>query len=156
MRREFEYRRHGPAALFAALNVHHGTVAGWVTDSTRADNFVAFLTDLVAQTPTAMQLHCIVDNLSAHCTPAIEAFLDDHPHVFLHAPHPRFLAQPGRAVFSIMQRRLLRHGEFDSVDHSPPHHRIINAYNRRAQPFRWTYDARPLKAAYVTLTHRVP
>ncbi len=57
VRREFEYRRHGTAALFAALNVHDGTVAGWVTDSTRAANFVAFLSDLVAQTPAGVQLH---------------------------------------------------------------------------------------------------
>ena len=39
-RREFEYRRHGTAVLFAGLDVHDGTVAGWVTDSTRSDNFV--------------------------------------------------------------------------------------------------------------------
>jgi len=49
VRREFEYRRNGTAKLFAALNVHDGTVAGWVTDSARAENFVAFLTDLVAR-----------------------------------------------------------------------------------------------------------
>lgn len=50
--------------------------------------------------------------------------------------------------FSIMERRLIRNGEFDSVDHLAD--RIIdfiNAYNRAARPFRWTYDARPLKVA---------
>jgi transposase len=104
--------------LFAALNVHDGTVAGWVTDSTRAENFVAFLTDLVAQTPSGMQLHCIVDNLSAHGTPAVEAFLDDHPQVFLHRTptHASWLNQV-ELWFSIMERRLIRNGEFNSVDH---------------------------------------
>jgi len=68
-RREFEYRRHGTAVLFAALDVHAGDVAGWVTDSTRAENFVAFLRDLVDATPDGLELHCIVDNLSAHSTP---------------------------------------------------------------------------------------
>ena len=63
VRREFEYRRHGTAVLFAALNVHEGGVAGWVTDSTRSENFVGFLGDLVAQTPAGLDLHCIVDNL---------------------------------------------------------------------------------------------
>jgi len=42
-RREFEYRRHGTGVLFAALNVHEGDVAGWVTDSTRSESFVEFL-----------------------------------------------------------------------------------------------------------------
>lgn len=50
-RREFGYRRHGTAVLFAGLKVHEGTVAGWVTDSTGSENFVEFLADLVAQTP---------------------------------------------------------------------------------------------------------
>lgn len=50
--------------------------------------------------------------------------------------------------FSILERRLLRRGEFDSVDQLAQ--RIIafiNDYNRRAAPFRWTYDGRPLMAA---------
>lgn len=67
-RREFEYRRNGTAVLFAGLNVHEGDVAAWVTDSTRSENFVEFLADLDAQTPVGMELHCVVDNLSAHFT----------------------------------------------------------------------------------------
>ncbi len=47
VRREFEYKRNGTAVLFAALDVHDGGVAGWVTDSTKSENFVAFLADLV-------------------------------------------------------------------------------------------------------------
>jgi transposase len=34
-RREFEYKRNGTAVLFAALDVHDGGIAGWVTDSTK-------------------------------------------------------------------------------------------------------------------------
>jgi len=148
-RREFEYRRHGTAVLFAGLNVHEGSVAGWVTDSTRSDNFVDFLGDLVAQTPAGLDLHCIVDNLSAHSTPKVTAFLDEHRHVYLHhtPTHASWLNQI-ELFFSILERRLLRRGEFDSVDNLAE--RIIafiNDYNRRAAPFRWTYDGRPLMAA---------
>jgi transposase len=149
VRREFEYRRHGTAVLFAGLNVHDGDVAAWVTDSTRTDNFVAFLADLDDQTPAGLELHCIVDNLSAHFTPAVETFLDDRPHIFLHntPTHASWLNQV-ELFFSILERRMLRHGEFDSVDDLAT--RIItfiNDYNRRARPFRWTYDGRPLKVA---------
>lgn len=148
-RQEFEYRRHGTAVLFAGLNVHDGTVTGWVTDSSRSENFVEFLGDLVAQTPKGLELHCIVDNLSAHGTPGVEAFLDKHRHVFLHntPTHASWLNQV-ELFFSIMQRRLLRYGEFNSVDDLAD--RIIafiNDYNRRAKPFRWTYDGRPLRVA---------
>ena len=149
VRQEFEYRRHGTAVLFAGLKVHEGTVAGWVTDSTRSDNFVEFLADLVAQTPPGLDLHCIVDNLSAHTTAKVDAFLAANPHVHLHftPTHASWLNQV-ELFFSILERRLLRRGEFDSVDHLAE--RIIafiKDYNRRAAPFRWTYDGRPLMAA---------
>jgi transposase len=149
VRREFEYRRHGTAVLFAALNVHEGDVAGWVTDSTRSENFVEFLTDLVAHTPPGLDLHCIVDNLKTHSTELVETFLARHPHVHLHftPTHASWLNQV-ELFFSILQRRLLKRGEFDSVDDLAD--RIIafiKDYNRRAAPFRWTYDGRPLKVA---------
>src|SRR5215211_624447 len=111
VRREFEYRRHGTAVLFAALNVHEGEVAGWVTDSTRSENFVEFLGDLVAQTPAGLDLHCIVDNLKTHSTELVEQFLHQHPHVHLHftPTHASWLNQV-ELFFSILQRRLLRRG----------------------------------------------
>ena len=149
VRREFEYRRHGTAVLFAALDVHHGDVAGWVTDSSRTDNFVAFFDDLDRQTPTGMQLHCIVDNFAAHFTATVEAFLEDRPHIFLHRTptHASWLNQV-ELFFAILQRRLLRYGEFHSVDDLADRViAFINDYNRRAKPFRWTYDGRPLKVA---------
>jgi transposase len=88
-RREFEYRCNGTAVLFAGLNVHEGGVAGWVTDFTRSENFVDFLVDLVNQTPEGLELHCIVDNLSAH-GPLIA------DNVFLHRTptHAGWLNQP--------------------------------------------------------------
>jgi len=148
-RRDYGYKRHGTVVLFAALDVHEGDVMGWVTDSTRSENFVAFLEDLVTYTPKGLELHCIVDNLSAHGTPHVEAFLDKHRNVFLHntPTHASWLNQV-ELFFSIIERRLLRHGEFTSRDELAD--RIITFikdYNRRAQPFRWTYDGRPLKIA---------
>jgi transposase len=148
-RREFEYRRHGTAVLFAALDVHDGGVPGWVTDSTRSENFVSFLGDLIAQTPAGLDLHCIVDNFKAHDTELVHDFLADHPHVHLHftPTHASWLNQI-ELFFSILERRLLRRGEFDSLDHLAERViAFIKDYNRRATPFRWTYDGRPLVAA---------
>ena len=50
--------------------------------------------------------------------------------------------------FSIIQRRLLRRGEFTSRAHLAG--KILEftcAYDDKARPFRWSYDGRPLKAA---------
>ena len=147
-RQDHGYVRHGTAVLFAGLDVHDGQVAGWVTDSTRSDNFVAFLGDLVGQTPAGLDLHCIVDNLSAHSTAKVHAFLADNPHVQLHytPTHASWLNQV-ELFFSILQRRLIRNGEFDSVEELADRIiEFIKAYNRKAKPFRWTYDGRPLAA----------
>jgi transposase len=148
-RREFEYERNGTVVLFAGLNVHEGHVAGWVTDSTCSDNFVTFLWDLIDQTPDGLDLHCIVDNLSAHQTDQVAELLEYNPRVHLHftPTHASWLNQV-ELFFSILERRLLRRGEFASVDELTA--RIIGFikdYNRRATPFRWTYEGRPLKAA---------
>jgi hypothetical protein len=83
-RREFEFERNGTVVLFAGLNVHEDDVAGWVTDSTCSDNFVTFLWDLIDQTPDGMDLHCIVDNLSAHGTDQVAELLEHNPRVHLH------------------------------------------------------------------------
>jgi transposase len=148
-RREFEYERNGTVVLFAGLDVHDGGVAGWVTDSTCSDNFVTFLWDLIDQTPAHLDLHCIVDNLQAHQTGKVAILLEHNPRVHLHftPTHASWLNQV-ELFFSILERRLLRRGEFTSVDDLG--RRIIafiKDYNRRAAPFRWTYEGRPLKVA---------
>ncbi|MGH9205947.1 MAG: IS630 family transposase [Acidimicrobiales bacterium] len=149
VRREFEYKRNGTAVLFAALDVHEGGIAGWVTDSTKSENFVDFLADLVRQTPDGLDLHCIADNLSAHKTGGVATFLEENPHVHIHytPTHASWLNQV-ELFFSILERRLLRRGEFASVEELAD--RIISFikdYNKRAAPFRWTYDGRPLRVA---------
>jgi transposase len=148
-RREFEYERNGTAVLYAALNVHQGDVYGWVTDSCDSINFITFLWDLIDQTPADMELHCIVDNLSAHLTEKTDILLEHNPRVHLHftPTHASWLNQV-ELFFSILERRLLRRGEFSSLDQLT--RRVIafiNDYNRRAAPFRWTYQGRPLMAA---------
>jgi transposase len=148
-RREFEYERNGTVVLFAGLNVHEGNVAAWATDSTCSDNFVTFLWDLMDQTPDELDLHCIVDNLSAHQTDQVAELLEYNPRVHLHftPTHASWLNQV-ELFFSILERRLLRRGEFASADELTS--RIIafiKDYNRRAAPFRWTYAGRPLKVA---------
>jgi transposase len=60
-----------------------------------------------------------VDNLSAHGTAGVAEFLDkpEHHHVFLHRTptHASWLNQV-ELFFSILQRRLIRYGQFDFRD----------------------------------------
>ncbi len=99
VRRDYGYTRHGTQALFAGMDVRTGEVAGWMTDSTRSENFIEFLAELVSLTPKHLLLHCIADNLSAHLTTQVDEFLAS------------WLNQV-ELFFSILERRLLKHGEF--------------------------------------------
>ena len=139
-----------PRVLFAGLDVHEGTVAGWVTDSTRSENFVEFLGDLVAQTPAGLDLHCIVDNLSTHSTDKVARRSSPSTPTCTCTSPPPMPAGSTRSSSSSpsWNAGCLRRGEFDSVDHLAERViAFIKDYNRKAAPFRWTYDGRPLMAA---------
>jgi transposase len=75
--------------------------------------------------------------------------LAEDPQLYLHftPTHASWLNQV-ELFFLILERRLLRRGEFDSLEHLAQRViAFIKDYNRRAAPFRWTYDGRPLQAA---------
>jgi hypothetical protein len=60
-------------------------------------------------------------------------------------PQARLVAQPGRGFFSILARRLLRHGAFsDPEDLAAQMLAFVEHYNLTAQPFNWTYTGKVL------------
>src|SRR5271167_1126841 len=83
-RHGFEYYRHGTLSLYAAFNTKSGKVLGKAVSRHTSAEFVAFLTDLVANQPRGKEIHIICDNLSAHKTQAVRDFLADHSNVQIH------------------------------------------------------------------------
>jgi transposase len=141
--------RHGTAILLAALDVHGGQILS-ATDLDRntAANFIAFLDDLDTRVPTDLEVHLVLDNGSSHIANATRWWFVDHPRFHAHSTptHASWLNQV-ELFFSILARRLLKRGEFASVeDLVAKVMAFIADYNRTAKPFRWTYDGRPLKA----------
>lgn len=151
-RREFEYRRHGTASLFAALDVHTGQVIGQPTERNRAVDFIGFLEHLDEITDDELTIHLVLDNGSSHVAKDTRKWLDapvrKKRFVVHHTPtHASWLNQI-ELFFSILTRRVIKRGEFTSVeDLVDKLLAFINNYNHTATPFRWTYDGRPLKAA---------
>jgi transposase len=80
----FEYHRHGTLSLYAALNPQTGEVMGQTAARHTSEEFVAFLTDVVATQPAEREVHVILDNFSAHKTLLVKDFLVEHPNVNLH------------------------------------------------------------------------
>jgi transposase len=148
-RQEHEYVRHGTATLLAALDVHRGGILQ-ATDLDRntAANFTCFLDELDAKVPAELEVHLVLDNGSSHIATATRWWFDNHQRFHPHytPTHASWLNQV-ELFFSILARRLLKRGEFASVqDLVARVMAFIADSNRTATPFRWTYDGRPLKA----------
>lgn len=148
-RQEFEYVRHGTACLMAALDVHSGQVLGADAARNDAAHFIAFLDEIDAAVPPHLAIHMVADNGSSHVARATKAWLAAHPRFHVHhtPPHASWLNQV-ELFFSILARRLLKHGEFASRDDLVAKLiAFIADYDATAGPFKWTYEGKPLKAA---------
>src|SRR3954465_9983446 len=140
-RRTSDYVRHGTTTLFAALEVATGKVTEACTDQHRHQEFLAFLKQVAAAYPRR-QLHVVVDNLSTHNHPAVQAWLHRHRRVHLHfTPTSGSWLNLVEAFFSIITRQALRRGKFPTVaDLIAAIQRFIDAWNDRCTPFTWTKD----------------
>jgi transposase len=148
---EFEYRRHGTRCLFACFNVATGRVLGRITSSRKRPDFFAFM-DLIARRYRQPRVHVILDNLNTHKDTSLGAFVSDwnrrhHSRFVFHftPTHGSWLNQV-ELWFAIITRRVLRHGNFRSVDQLVAAlQEFIQRWNRsEAHPFRWTYRGLPL------------
>ncbi len=144
-RREFEYVRHGTRTLFAAFNPHTGEVVGQCTVQRGADDLLAFMDRVAARYPTG-NVTIIWDNLNIHHGPRWADFNRRHGgrFRFVYTPLHASWVNQVECWFSILARRVLKHGSFATADQLV---RAVmafvehwNAYE--AHPFRWTFRGR--------------
>src|SRR3990172_7695930 len=140
-RHGFEYYRHGTLSLYAALETQTGAVLGKTAAHHTSSAFVAFLAALVASQPKRRAIHVIADNLSAHKTPQVQAFLAAHPRVTMHyTPTYSSWLNQVELWFAKIERDVIARGIFTSVpDLARKLRHYIRQYNRPAPPFRWSY-----------------
>jgi transposase len=140
-RHGFEYVRHGTLSLYAALETQTGAIIGKTAERHTSDEFVAFLDQIVTSQPADREIHIIADNLSAHKTAKVTAFLAAHPNVQLHyTPTYASWLNQVELWFAKVKRDLLARGIFTSVtDLARKLRRFIAKYNERATPVRWAY-----------------
>jgi transposase len=170
-RRDPEYIRHGTRCLLATLVVPTGQVIGSVTEHRGTWDFVRHIRDVVVQFPDVQRFHWVMDNLNTHYTVKLcqylgrlsgvwetrpplrtgaqrRAFLTDtgHTHVVHYTPkHGSWLNQI-EIWFGVLNRRLLRRGDFHSAEELAERVREFIAYYDRhyAHPYEWTYSGKPL------------
>jgi len=140
-RHGFENYRHGTLSLYAALNTRTGKVLGKTASHHTSEEFVAFLAQIVASQRRGREIHIIADNLSAHKTKRVEAFLVEHPNVHLHfTPTYSSWLNQVEIWFGKIERDLIARGVFTSVpDLKRKLLRYIKRHNDTAAPIKWTY-----------------
>src|SRR2546426_9568409 len=83
-RRTHDYKRNGTTNLYAALDVASGNVIHSLTARHRAAEFIRFLKLIDASVPANLEVHVVLDNQSAHKTPAVQRWQVRHPRFTLH------------------------------------------------------------------------
>jgi transposase len=156
-RHGFEYYRHGTLSLYAAFNTKTGEVLGKTAARHTSAEFVAFLTDIVANQPRGKEIHVIADNLSAHKTELVEQFLERYRNVHLHfTPTYSSWLNQVELWFAKIERDVIARGVFTSVpDLKRKLMRYIRQYNKAPKAVKWKYfdPARRITAASAVTGH---
>src|ERR1700722_7705190 len=103
--------------------------------------FVAFLTDIVANQPRGKEIHVIADNLSAHKSQPVKAFLENHSKVHLHfTPTYSSWLNQVELWFAKIERDVIARGVFTSLpDLKRKLMRYIRHYNQTPKTVKWKY-----------------
>lgn len=138
--RSHQYKRNGTIDLFAALEILTGEVVAEFHHRHRHQEFLAFLSTLDRRAAPELDVHVILDNLSAHMTEEVERWLRGHPRFHLHfTPTHSSWLNAVEGWFSKLTNKGLKRGSFRSV---PELQRAIRAYvdghNSASTPFVWT------------------
>jgi DDE superfamily endonuclease len=146
---EFEYRRGGTLAYFAAYDVHRAHVIGTIAPKTGIEPFTDLVTTVMNTEPyaSARRVFWVVDNGSSHNG---QASIDRMTHhwpiaTLIHLPVHASRLNQVEIFFSILQRKAISPTDFDDLDDLAT--RILafqHRYNQAATPFDWKYTRRDL------------
>jgi transposase len=175
-RREHEYKRNGALCLIANFEVATGEIASFTLSPTRTELDFADHIERTVAADLEGTWTFVADRLNTHMSATLvervarwcgldeelgknghlksmesrAAFLSDRSHRirFVYTPkHCSWLNQV-EIWFSVLVRRLLRRGNFESLETLREAITKFIAYfnDTLAHPYRWTYTGRALKA----------
>jgi transposase len=135
-----DYKRHGTTTLFAALELATGAVITKFKKRHRHQEFITFLQEIDARTPSDLDLHVILDNYGTHKTPQVKRWLHKHPRFHMHfIPTGSSWLNLVERLFRELTAQRIRRGTFTSV---PELEAAIQAwldeYAKDPKPFKWT------------------
>lgn len=143
--RTHDYKRHGTLDLFAAMDLATGKVTTQLRQHHTQADVLAFFKTIDRDVPRELDIHVVLDNVSAHKAPQVTEWLARprqgrwHLHF---TPTSSSWLNLIEAWFRQLTDKRLRRGSFMSLDHLADAIRLwTEAWNTNPTPFTWT--ARP-------------
>jgi transposase len=141
-----DYKRNGTTDLFAALNIATGEVIHQTRRSHKGSDVLRFFKWIDLHTPRDLEIHVVLDNLSAHSAPDVKAWLAkpaqrDRWHLHF-TPTSSSWLNLVEGWFAQLTNKRLRHGAFTSVaELTDAIDQWVDHWNDDPKPFIWTKTA---------------
>jgi transposase len=134
-----DYQRNGTIDLFAALNIATGEVISDLRQTHTSKDFVTFLNKINRNVPSELDVHIVLDNLSAHKTPLVHRWLLRHKRFHMHfTPTYGSWMNLVERWFSALTTKQLQHGAHNSVDElAADINNWVEQWNLDPKPFVW-------------------
>ena len=137
-----DYKRNGTTDLFAAMNVATGEVVHDTRRRHAGDDVLAFFKLIDLHVPDHIDIHVVLDNLSAHKSEPVRKWLANPKRARwqLHfTPTSASWLNLIEAWFSVLTRKALTNNSFTSVTElEDTIDRWASHWNSNPQPFIWT------------------
>ena len=143
-----DYKRNGTTTLFAALSMLDGQVIGECMPRHRHQEFIRFLNTIDTETPSALDLHMIVDNSATHKHPRVKSWLTRHPRFHLHfIPTSSSWVNMVERWFRDLTEKRIRRGVFTNVPELiEAIHEYLDNHNQHPKIFKWTASVEQILA----------
>ena len=137
-----DYKRHGTTDLFAALNVATGEVTTALRERHTGRDVLAFFRQIDRDVPRELDIHVVLDNLSAHKAPEVKAWLAKPRQARWHlqfTPTSSSWLNLIERWFKELTDKRRRRGSFMSVAHlTDAINTWIDHWNTDPTPLAWT------------------
>jgi transposase len=145
-----DYKRNGTTDLFAALNVGTGEVLTATRKSHKATDVLAFFKWIDLHVDRDLEIHVVLDNLSAHKAPPVAEWLAHRKRERWHLhfmPTSSSWLNLVEGWFKLLTERRLRRGAFNSVDQLVDAIELwVDHWNDDPKPFIWKKPAEEILA----------
>jgi transposase len=134
-----DYVRHGTCDLFAALEIATGQVITDIRPRHTSADFIAFLNKVNRHVPAGLDVHVILDNLSAHKSPTVQKWLLRHRRFHFHftPTYGSWMNLVERWFSALTTQKLQRSAHRSVRDLAADIHTWAANWNDNPKPFMW-------------------